>query len=47
MTSDIKLLKIDTHIATLMAKGETKNHRLINKWKRKRKAYLASIEANK
>ena len=44
MTSDIQMMKIDQRIAALTAKGEVKNMRLINKWKRKRRAYLAKIE---
>lgn len=43
MTVDLKLLKMDNRLANLISKGETKNMRLINKVKRKRRAYLKSI----
>ena len=46
MTSDIKLMMIEQRIAALAAKGEVKNIRLINKWKRKRRAYLKSLETS-
>ena len=44
MTSDIEIMRIDQRLAALAAKGEVKNMRLINKWKRKRRAYLSKIE---
>ena len=47
MTSDIELMKIDQRLAALTAKGEVKNLRLINKWKRKRRAHLAKTENTK
>ena len=46
MNLQIELMRIDTRLAALRTKGEAKNQRLINKWKRKRRACIAKIEAN-
>lgn len=42
MTREDKLKYIDLHIASLKAKGETMNQRLIRKWERKKRALLAN-----